>query len=107
MTTLTLELAPTIYQRLREEADRLGKPAQVVAQELLTERLAILAVAPDNERERVRQVLQKAGLLTELDPELRKLADPTVSLEEVRAALDRVKGPSLSEIVLEQRGPKG
>ncbi|MBI1879256.1 MAG: hypothetical protein HYR94_13735 [Chloroflexi bacterium] len=107
MTTLTLELAPTVYQRLHEEADRLGKPAQVVAQELLTERLATLTVAPDDEREQVRRVLQEAGLLTELGPELHRLADPTISLEEVRAALDRVEGKSLSEIVLEQRGPKG
>jgi hypothetical protein len=107
MTSLTLELAPAVYQRLNEEADRLGKPAQVVAQELLTERLATLTVAPDDEQERVHRVLQEAGLLTELGPELRKLADPTIPLEEVRAALDRVEGKSLSEIVLEQRGPKG
>lgn len=107
MTTLTLELTPTVYQRPHEEADRLGKPAQVVAQELLTERLAALTVASNDEWEQVRRVLQEAGLLTELGPELRKLADPTISLEEVRASLDRVKGQSLSEIVLEQRGPKG
>jgi hypothetical protein len=107
MTSLTVELAPAVYQRLYEEADRLGKPAQVVAQELLTERLATLTVAPDDEQERVRRVLQEAGLLTELGPELRKLADPTIPLQEVRAALDRVEGKSLSEIVLEQRGPKG
>lgn len=109
MTRLILEISPAIYQRLYQEADRLGKPPQVVAQELLTERLSALTSPPplDDEREQVRLVLQAAGLLTELDPELRKLADPTIPLEEVSAALGRVPGKTLSEIVLEQRGPKG
>ena len=61
---------------------------------------------PDSERERARQVLRAAGLLTELGPNLRKLADSTVRLEDVQAALARVGGKTLSEIVLEQRGPK-
>ncbi len=61
---------------------------------------------PDSERERARQVLRAAGLLTELGPNSRKLADSTVRLEDVQAALARAGGKTLSEIVLEQRGPK-
>jgi predicted transcriptional regulator len=108
MTTLTMELPPEVYRRLYEEADRLGKPPQVVAQEWLVERLApqAQALAPGGDREKVRQALQAAGLLTELSPNLRKLADPTVHLEDVRAALERAGGKTLGEIVLEQRGLK-
>lgn len=107
MSTLNLKLPPQVYRRLREEAARLGKPPQVVAQEWLVERLASPPTAPSTDRERARQALRAAGLLTELGPSLRKLADPTVRLEDVRAALNRAGGKSLSEIILEQRGPKG
>jgi predicted transcriptional regulator len=99
MTTLTMELPPEIYHRLREEAERLGKPPQVVAQEWLVERLT-------GDRGKARQALQSAGLLTGLSPHLSELADSTVRLEDVRAALARAGGKPLSEIVLEQRGPK-
>jgi len=61
---------------------------------------------PDSDREKARQSLYAAGLLTELGPNLRGLADPTVRLENVRAALGRAGGKTRSEIVLEQRGPK-
>jgi hypothetical protein len=41
MTNLTIELPPLLYERLRQEAERQGKPAQTVAQELLSERLSL------------------------------------------------------------------
>jgi hypothetical protein len=40
MTILTLDLPPDVYERLRQEAARQGKPERVVAQALLTERLS-------------------------------------------------------------------
>jgi len=107
MNVLTLRLPPQVYRRLREEAARLGKSPQVVAEEWLAERLTPPAAAPDSDRERARQALRAAGLLSELGPNLRRLADPTMHLESVRAALGRAGGKTLSEIVLEQRGPKG
>ncbi len=106
MTTLTLELPPELYERLRAEADRLGKPAPVVARELLAERLPP-PPAPPGERERTRAVLRAAGLLAELSPEEKeRAAQSTATLEEVSAALDRAGGKPLSEIILEMRGPK-
>lgn len=107
MKMLNLKLPPQVYRRLREEAARLGKPPQVVAQEWLTERLTPLPAAPSSDRERARQALRAAGLLTELGPNLLSLADPKVCLEDVRAALNRAGGKALSEVILEQRGPKG
>jgi len=106
MATLTLELPLEAYHRLREEANRLGKPPQVVAQEWLIERLSIPIPAPDNPRETVRRALRAAGLLVEQSPRLQRYGDRQVRLEEVEASLARVGGKPLSEIILEQRGPK-
>ncbi len=106
MATLTLQLPLQVYQQLCEQADRLGKSPQRVVQEWLIERLDVLASETDNERARVKAALRAAGLLGELTPALRERANPTVPLEEIEAALARAKGPSLSEIILEQRGPR-
>ena len=100
MTTLTLHLSNDVYQRLAITAERLGKPLQIVAQEWLA---TLQPPPPANERERGREILRAAGLLTELGPDLKKRADSTISLHDVREALTRAEGPSLSDIVLEQR----
>ena len=107
MTTLTLELPLEVYHRLHEEADRLGKPPQIVVQEWLIERLSVPRLGSDSEREKVRQALRTAGLLVEQHPSLRRRVDQKVRLEDVAASLARVGGKPLSDIVLEQRGPKG
>jgi hypothetical protein len=101
-----MELPPEVYRRLLREASRLGKSPQDLVQDWLVERLMAGRPGPDGERRRARQALQAAGLLAELSPHLQELADPTVRLEDVRAALERSGEKSLSEIVLEQRGPK-
>jgi hypothetical protein len=107
MTMLTLELSPDLYARLRIEADHLGKSVQAVAQEWLAERLAQAEPAPVSDRDRTTEALRAAGLLAELSPEEKqRAARSTATLEEVRAALDRAAGKPLSEIILEQRGPK-
>lgn len=107
MTTITLDLPPELYDRLRAEAERSQQSAEVVVQQWVTERLNDVTSDPPNERERTREVLRAAGLLAELSPALRKRAESsTVTLEEVSAALERAGGKSLSAIVLEQRGPK-
>jgi len=108
MITLTLELPPEVYRRLHEEADRLGKPPQVVVQEWLIERLSVpIPVSGSGEREQARQALRAAGLLVAQPPRLRQRVAQKVRLEDVEAALARVGGKPLSDIVLEQRGPKG
>lgn len=105
MAALKLELPPDLHDRLRREAERQGKSVEIVAQEMLAARLA----PPDemSERERVAEALRAAGLLAELGPEMKKRAErSTMTLEEVRAALDRAGGKPLSELILEMRGPK-
>lgn len=107
MNTLMLELTPDLYSRLRQEAERIGKPLEKTAQELLAQRLESAPPGEKSERERVREALQAAGLLTELGPEMKKRAQhATMTLEEVRAALDQSEGEPLSELILEMRGPK-
>ena len=107
MTELTVQLAPDEYQRLREEAVRQGKSPQTVAAEWLVEKLNLPSAASAGDRELVRQTLRAAGLLAELGPHLRERADPTVPLDDVNEALRRAGGKPLSQVVLEQRGPKG
>lgn len=156
MTTLTIELPSDVYEQLRLRSEESGKSAQVVAEELLAERLGATdagaqTAAPLSERERAREVLRQAGLvrgpepseeerreavarfirehpeewaamsqrergieimrqsgmLTELSQEEKERAkQATMTLEEVRAALDRAGGKPLSDVILEMRGPK-
>lgn len=106
MKTLSLELPPEMYHRLEEEAKSLGKPSQAVVQEWLVERLAPPPLGTGSDRDKARQALRVAGLLSERSPGVQARLDRTVRLKEVEAALSRAEGKPLSEIVMEQRGPK-
>ena len=105
MTALTLELPPDLYDRLRAVAERQGTSPQDIAHQWLAERLA--APIPATERERSIAAMRAAGLLVEPSPAMReRAAQATMTLAEISDALDRAEGKPLSEIVLEQRGPK-
>lgn len=104
MTILYLELPPELYDRLSQEARVAGDPVEVVAQRLIEEQLDI---THSSERERVISVLQSAGLLTKLGPEMNGRAlKSAVTLEDVQSALDNSEGKPLSEIIIEMRDPK-
>ena len=93
-------------ERLQREASRVGKPAEVLVSEWLTAWLA--PVPPPSERERAREVLRAAGLLSEPTAAMHAIAtQSTATLAEIQATFARVGGQPLSEIVIEQRGPKG
>jgi hypothetical protein len=63
---------------------------------------------PPDERARVAEMLRQAGLLADLSPEEKAIAErSTLTLEEARAILDRAGGKPLSEMILAMRGPKG
>lgn len=102
-----VRLPADLQLRLWREASRIGKSASTLAQEWLAERLATVPAPEPDERARVTEILRTSGMLVELDPELQERADPTISLAKVQAALDRAGGKPLSQIILEQRGPKG
>lgn len=104
MTTLTIDLPVDLYQRLHNEAYRVGRPVEELVETLLAEHLPPTV---QDERIRAREVLRAAGLLTELGPELKQLAaSSTATLDEVSAVLSRPGGMPLSEIILDQRGSK-
>ncbi len=109
MTALILDLDPQVYEQIRKEAERTGQPVEAVAEAWLTER-AVPARSPSaaaGERERTIQILRDAGLVAAPTPDmLARAAQATATLEEVQAAFARAGGKPLSEIVLEQRGPK-
>jgi hypothetical protein len=102
MAILTINLSPTAYEQLQKRARAVGKPPEVLSRELLEEALQIELPAEPS----ARDLLQAAGLLRPLSPTLRSKITPGVTLEEVRAILGKAGGPSLSEIILDQRGPK-
>ncbi|MBM4429939.1 MAG: toxin-antitoxin system HicB family antitoxin [Chloroflexi bacterium] len=102
LRVLTIELSPMAYQALQEKARQTGQVPEVISQELLEEALRGQAPLPKSARE----VLDAAGRLRPLGPKLRRRITPGVMLEEVRGSLARAGGPPLSEIVLQQRGPK-
>jgi hypothetical protein len=105
MTTVTIDIPTDLYQKLQDASNRAGKSVEHMVQEWLVERASYAEPTP--EREQVRAILRAAGLLTELGPALRKRAShSTATLEEVQAAFIRVGGKPLSEVVIEQRGPK-
>lgn len=105
MSQLTIDLRPDVLDRLRREATRTGKPVETVASELLNARLP---TDLGDERAQAREVLRAAGLLAEPTQEMLAIAaQSTATLEEVQAAFARVGGKPMSEIAIEQRGPKG
>ena len=107
MTALTLELSPELVARLRAEAERVGKPVSTVVEAWLRERLPHTQLGDGHER--AQAALRAAGLLVEnpLEPILQRRVDGAkLSLEQVSADLDQAGGRPLSEIILEQRGPK-
>lgn len=102
METLTVRLSSEAYQALRERASKEGKSIEDLTGEML-EKAVVKGV---NGMAGAREILEAAGRVRPLGSALRQRIIAGVSLEQVRRSLAQVEGPSLSEIILEQRGPK-
>ncbi|MFB0534662.1 MAG: hypothetical protein ACETWR_06740 [Anaerolineae bacterium] len=103
MSTIVIDIPPETYERLEEQARKAGKAPETLTRELLETALQ----AREEARPRTaREVLQALGRVRPLSETLRSKIIPGVTLDEVRIALTHAAGPSLSEIILEQRGPK-
>jgi hypothetical protein len=109
MPQLLVTITDETYQQLWRRAVKCGKPVQAVIRESLEATLAPDAdvTEPDQPVRSAREVLEAAGHLRQLGPTLEQMIIPGVTLEEVVEELSRAGGPSLSEIILEQRGSKG
>ncbi len=115
MAAITLHLPAHIVQRLEEEAQRTGRQPSEVAETILVEHLASEA---ETERDKAIRVLREAGMLSALSDDmiafaekLRQEANASSLTDEelqaeIEADLKKVGGQPLSEIILEQRGPK-
>ena len=109
---IVLRLPSTRYRRLQEWAGRVGKTPELLSREIVEQALQQHALPPAGvvlnapPLRTARQILQAAGRVRSLSPALQQRIIPGVTLEEVRASLARAGGQSLSEIILEQRGPK-
>ena len=103
MHTIVIDLSPETYKRLEEKARKAGQAVEVLSRELLETALA----SPEVERRQTaRTVLRAAGRTRLLSDALRSKIIPGVTLNEVRAILSRAAGPSLSDLIEEQRGTK-
>ena len=103
MNTITIALSSEIYKRLEEQAQRAGQAVEVLSRELLEAALASSAGARPRT---TREVLQAASRARPLSATLRSKILPGVTLDEVRAILAHAAGPSLSDLIHEQRGVK-
>lgn len=108
MQTITVSLPSETYQLLEERARKAGKPAREILLELLEEALKSNTSLPAKLRKKqtVAQILSDSGRLRTLSPYLQGKIVADVTLKDVQASLQKAGGKSLSDVILEQRGPK-
>lgn len=102
MNTIMIDLPEETYRRLKDQAHRAGKPPETFTYEVIESALQ----AHEQQPKTVREVLEAKGRVRPLSEAMRCKIIPGVTLDEVRRSLTRASGPSLSEIILEQRGAK-
>jgi hypothetical protein len=103
MSAITIDIPPEVYKQLEEEARKAGKAPEDLTRELLE---AALHAREEAEKEKAREIMRATGRLHLLSESLRRKIIPGVTLDEVRRSLAQAEGPSLSEIISEQRGAK-
>ena len=103
MSTLIIDLPQETYERLEAQARKVGKAPETLTLEFIETALKAEEGTPSRT---ARELLQASGRIRPLSPALRRKIIPGVTLDEVRRMVSRAAGPSLSEIILRQRGPK-
>jgi predicted transcriptional regulator len=105
MTTMTIELKPETYARIAKQAKEQGRTPVELTQELVENSVETETATP---AKTARELLEEAGMLRPLGDELKSMiGDSPPSLDEVIEILSNAGGPSLGEILDQQRGPKG
>jgi hypothetical protein len=100
---MVIDIPAEVYQQLEAQAYQAGTTLEAFTRELLE---AAVHTHEKPQARTAREVLQAVGRVRPLSDALRRQIIPGVSLDEVRAVLTHAAGPSLSEIIQEQRGPK-
>lgn len=103
MNPIEINLPIEIRRRLETQARLQGKTINELTGELIESALRTCA---EVEPKTTKEVLQSMGRLGSLSENLRNKIIPGVTLDEVRAAISKGNGRSLSEIIDEQRGRK-
>lgn len=103
MNLVEIELPPDVRQRLEAQARQRGKTISEMGRELIE---SGLRGCPEAAPRTAVEILRAMGRLSTLSDDMRKMIIPGVTIDEVRDALSAAGGPSLSEIIDEQRGPK-
>jgi hypothetical protein len=103
MPTITIDLAPDIYKQLAAQAQQTEQTPELLSRALLE---TALQAQEASQSPMVRDALHATGRLRPLSATLRRKIIPGVTLDEVRTILTQAAGPSLSDIIQEQRGTK-
>jgi predicted DNA-binding protein len=103
MNPIVIDLPAETRKRLEEQAHKVGKSTEIYVREIVE---SALHVREQNQPKTAREVLVALGRVQPLSERLRRKIIPGVTLDEVRAALTQANGSPLSQIILEQRGPK-
>ena len=103
MSSITIDLPLETYQRLEAQARRIGQDPATLSRELLE---SALHARESAQPQTARGALLAAGRVRPLSTTLRGKIIPAVTVEEVRKILKQAGGPSLSEIILDQRGSR-
>jgi DNA-binding phage protein len=100
---MVIDLPAEIYKQLEAQARQAGTTPERLTRELLE---TALHTPEKPQPQTVREVLQATGRVRPLSDALRRQIIPGVTLDEVRKTLSQSSGPSLSDIIDGQRGPK-
>jgi hypothetical protein len=103
MPTVVIDLPADIYKQLEAQARQTGTTLEALTRKLLE---TALQAHEKPKPQTAREVLQAAGRVRPLSDTLRRQIIPGVTLDEVRQALSQAAGPTLSDIIQGQRGPK-
>ena len=103
MSTITIDLPQETYERLEERARKTGQTPEVLSRHLLE---TFLSPQTTPSPHTVRDALYGTGRARPLSEALRSKIIPGVTLNTARKILANTAGPSLSEMIEEQRGPR-
>lgn len=101
----TVHLTRRTYDALQQRAQRAGKDADALAEEMLQKAIAQAPPAhQETEPEMIRRILREDGLLLRDASEYTVVLDPDVDYEAIRRELASIHlDPPLSETIIEER----
>jgi hypothetical protein len=100
---MVINIPAELYAQLEAQARQTGTTPEALTRALLE---IALHAQEKPQRRTAREVLRAAGRVRPLRDTLRRQIIPGVTLDEVRKTLSQAAGPSLSDIIQEQRGSK-